>query len=73
MSEEQKQRPDDSGPPSASQATEDTQVLGNSGGLSAFWQELKRRKVMRVAITYAVAIKRRQVLTFDNIKIEGVI
>jgi hypothetical protein len=24
------------------------------GGLSAFWAELKRRKVMRVAITYAV-------------------
>ena len=23
-------------------------------GLAAFWQELKRRKVMRVAITYAV-------------------
>ena len=23
-------------------------------GLSAFWAELKRRKVMRVAITYAV-------------------
>ena len=25
-----------------------------SSGLSAFWVELKRRKVMRVAITYAV-------------------
>ena len=40
-----------SGPSSAPKATEDTQVSEES---PSFWIELKRRKVMRVAITYAV-------------------
>ena len=35
--------------------TEDPQSeTPKPSGLAGFWQELKRRKVMRVAITYAV-------------------
>jgi TolB-like protein len=33
----------------------ETGTVGHASGLSAFWAELKRRRVMRVAITYVVA------------------
>ena len=39
---------------SASTASTDAQVSVSNKGLTAFWAELKRRKVMRVAIAYTV-------------------
>ncbi|MDA0348079.1 MAG: hypothetical protein O3C43_10070 [Verrucomicrobia bacterium] len=49
MTEEEKK------PPSDSTGSPQTGLSHRqSSGLAAFWQELKRRKVMRVAITYAV-------------------
>ena len=39
-------------PPDSSQSDSHNQDV--SGGLAAFWHELKRRKVVRVAIAYAV-------------------
>ena len=43
-----------SGPSSASQAMEGTQVSASSTGLGAFWQELRRRHVVRVGIVYLI-------------------
>jgi hypothetical protein len=43
-----------------------------SSGLAAFWQELKRRKVMRVGITYAVVawlVIQVAVSTFPTLRI----